>query len=144
MQAVRRFPDSFEAHYRLGLLDRKLGRWDEARAMLERAAKLADAEHVRKVKYWLGRLPKDAAHGIAAVDYFEKGYAAYTGGDYQQAAEYFKRVAESTDGWTDALYWRARSLIKLGRTDEARRLLEEVLRQDSQHAGAAALLRELK
>jgi len=144
LQAVRRFPDSFEAHYRLGLLDRKLGRWDEARVMLERAAELADPEHARMVRYWLGRLPKDAAHGITAVDYFEKGYAAYTRGDYRQAAEYFEKADESAGGWTDALYWRARSLIKLGQTDEARRLLEEVLRLDPEHAGASTLLRELK
>jgi len=141
--AAERFPDAFPVVYRLGLLDRKLGLWEEAKVMLSKALELADQDDARTVRYWLGRLDRDARYGIQAVDFFEKGYAAYARGDYEEAAARFAKAAELAPEWADAYYWQARSKLKLGQRAEALALLQKTLAIDPGHEGAKTLFRKL-
>lgn len=141
--AAERYPDAFPVVYRLGLLDRKLGLWEEAKAMLSQALQLADQDDARTVRYWLGRLDRDARYGIQAVDFFEKGYAAYARGDYEEAAARFAKAADLAPEWPDAYYWQARSKLKLGQKAEALALLQKTLAIDPRHEGAKTLFRKL-
>lgn len=142
-EALRRFPDSFEGHYRYGLLERKLGHWEQAQAELQQARQLASGEQAKKVSYWLKRLDRDRAYGIAAVDAYEQGYAQYTSGQYQEAARSFGEAARLAPQWSDAVYWWARALVKLGKLAEAKQLLRDLLQKNPDHQGAAQLLQSL-
>ena len=143
LEATKRFPTSFKAYYRLGLISRRMGLWQETLEALNQALKLADEQNAKQVRYWLGRIQKDATYGIPAVDAFEKGYQLYAKGDYQSAAERFAEAARMAPSWADAFYWQARSLLKLGQVEDARQLLKKVLELDPSHAGANQLLRSL-
>ncbi len=58
---------------------------------------------------------------------YESGQRALEGRRYTEALEYFNQVAARAGNRADgALYWKAYSLIKLGRADEARTAIAEL------------------
>ncbi len=142
---LKRYPEAFLGYYRYALLERKLGHWDRVRALLQAALAHAKGEDDRKkAAYWLKRVDLDAAYGPLAVDAFEKGYGAYTRGDYADALQAFAQAAKAAPAWSDAKYWHIRALLKLGRTREAKAELEAFVRAHPEHEGARALYRSLR
>ena len=142
---LKRYPKAFLGYYRYALLERKLEHWDRARALLQAALARAKGEDDRKkAAYWLKRVDLDAAYGPLAVDAFEKGYGAYTRGDYADALRAFAQAAKAAPAWADARYWRIRALLKLGRGKEAKAELEAFVRAHPEHEGARALYRSLR
>jgi hypothetical protein len=64
---------------------------------------------------------------VSADRAYESGQRALEGRRYTEALEYFNQVAASGGNRADgALYWKAYSLMKLGRADEARSAIAEL------------------
>ena len=120
--ACRLAPREAEYHYKLGLAFNEVGRLNEARMALEEAVKL-DPQFAR-AWYNLG--------------------LAYAAQENSQAALDALLRAESLDAQSAQIpYARATILIRLGRTDEARRAAQRALELQPGNPQAQGLLREL-
>jgi tetratricopeptide (TPR) repeat protein len=151
-QAVELAPDHAPARHLLGALLGQLGRLDEAREALQQAVQLDPTSAPALVDYGHTlRLQGDA--GTAATCYREAleidpqfrlaavslGEVALTLGDAQAAARAFE-VALEPPADPKAVRGTVSALESLGRIAEARRICEQILIREPDHAEAHATL----
>ncbi len=116
------------------MLALKTGIGDEQQAWYA-LGRINDAEgHRADAIRFYGKAAATAPRGTArAESQWRQGWVSYRAKDFTTAEDAFAKMAESaprgsdTDGRADALYWQGRSLERLGRKDDARRLYLAVL-----------------
>jgi len=111
--AVKRAPQSADAHFALGELLEEVGRKDEAEASFAKASKLAPDDP--RSPFRLGRIADSRSHGDVAMERYREALAADPG--YLPAAHYL-----STE------------LAKASRFDEAVATLEAALERVPENA----------
>ncbi len=122
-KALKRRPDFPAAQLGMGTLYLAMGRYAAAEAA---AAKVLATEPANARALWI----------VAR--------AAEMAGDFHRAAERYRKVLEADPSWWETRQTLATILYaRLGRSDEARRELEAVLRSSPHAASARALLSEI-
>lgn len=148
----RSAPYGLQALSSYGIVLAKVGRHDEAvkafDEWLERYSKVATRKRVTEAHYDRGRVlrtggkPLQASRDLAAYLRAHKGghdwgkywwfvgFWAYLGGDYEAALKHYTPLLGSRNTLVGgkARYWKARTLDKLGRRDEAVTVLTRLLR----------------
>ena len=79
------------------------------------------AENDAKIQKWKALVEKNGDNELAR---YSLATAYFDAGRFAEAEPHFRRALELKDDWVMAYILCARSLIKLGRVDEARPLLE--------------------
>ena len=150
-------PQAWMAHHNLGMeLDRQ-GRYEEARQHYQAAVKLRPSHYRAHHKLGRslareGRLDEAIAHFQTAIRlspddrqfYSSLGDAYLRRGDFEQAEAAFRRVLEPPFVHPATQVKLARALIGQRRFEEARRTLDEILRNDPGNPQATLLLMEMR
>src|SRR4051794_16141555 len=104
--------------------------FDDMKFEIEHKLAMA-SERMGNMKFDFAFAPQAAIAGkgrtVSDDRAYESGQRALEGRRYTEALEYFNQVATRAGNRADgALYWKAYSLIKLGRADEARAAIAEL------------------
>ena len=128
---VDRVPDQAEALRWLGRIHFEAGRSRQALPYWQQLIELRPEDE--SAAYYLERTRERLAVGVEAADAFERGVAAYEGGDLSAALGAFEAALDANPSFADAAIWAGRSALELGLSDQAVRYWElatELVPQD--------------
>ncbi len=155
-EAFKRNPANPGLPLMLAQLEINKGNLDQARSYIRSSLALKD--DYPDAYILLARLEASAKNIPAAIAsaeklatlspdnaglYFEIGVLKYSISDYKGAAEVLTRALQLNASYANAKYYLALSVAKLGRKDEARTMLEELLTMNPDSAELQAALKDV-
>jgi tetratricopeptide (TPR) repeat protein len=161
-KAIQKDANSGEAHYRLGLVDLKLGRGPNAYAELNRAVQLSPGNQDAKkelAEICLASYLHDPQHGAKMYEQVQtltaqmlaadprsaeafrlQGYLALTENKAEEALDRFRRASQNAPGDPVVATGLAEALIRAGHEAEGEQAAQDVIKNNGTYAPAYDLL----